>query len=142
MSTATNLIPLSTGGPLTGRIVSVSSVIGETGSIGQANYAASKSGLFGLTKSLAREALFMLGRAERPPGDGIGLTVNGVTPGYVATDMLATIPEKVLDRLCTQIPMGRLGKPEEVARVVAFLAADESAYITGQIWSVNGGPDM
>ncbi len=126
----------------TGRIVSVSSVIGETGSIGQANYAASKSGLFGLTKSLAREALFMLGRAERPPDDGIGLTVNGVTPGYVATDMLATIPEKVLDRLCTQIPMGRLGKPEEVARVVAFLAADESAYITGQIWSVNGGLDM
>jgi len=126
----------------TGRIVSVSSVIGETGNIGQANYAASKSGLFGLTKSLAREALFMLGRAERPPGDGIGLTVNGVTPGYVATDMLATIPEKVLDRLCTQIPMGRLGKPEEVARVVAFLAADESAYITGQIWSVNGGLDM
>jgi len=142
MSTATNLIPLSTGGPLTGRIVSVSSVIGETGNIGQANYAASKSGLFGLTKSLAREALFMLGRAERPPGDGICLTVNGVTPGYVATDMLPTIPEKVLDRLCTQIPMGRLGKPEEVARVVAFLAADESAYITGQIWSVNGGPDM
>jgi NAD(P)-dependent dehydrogenase (short-subunit alcohol dehydrogenase family) len=126
----------------TGRIVSVSSVIGETGNIGQANYAASKSGLFGLTKSLAREALFMLGRAERPLGDGIGLTVNGVTPGYVATDMLATIPEKVLDRLRTQIPMGRLGKPEEVARVVAFLAADESAYITGQIWSVNGGLDM
>jgi NAD(P)-dependent dehydrogenase (short-subunit alcohol dehydrogenase family) len=126
----------------TGRIVSVSSVIGETGNIGQANYAASKSGLFGLTKSLARESLFMLNRAQRPVGDGIGLTVNGVTPGYIATDMMATIPDKVLDRIRAQIPMGRLGKPEEIARLVAFLAADESAYITGQIWSVNGGLDM
>jgi NAD(P)-dependent dehydrogenase (short-subunit alcohol dehydrogenase family) len=126
----------------TGRIVSVSSVIGETGSIGQANYAASKSGLFGLTKSLAREAVFQLSRAQRPPGDGIGLTVNAVTPGYIATDMLATIPDKVLDRLRGQIPVGRLGRPEEIARVVCFLAADESAYITGQIWAVNGGLDM
>ena len=126
----------------TGRIVSVSSVIGETGSIGQANYAASKSGLFGLTKSLAREAVFQLSRAQRPVGDGIGLTVNAVTPGYIATDMLATIPDKVLDRLRGQIPVGRLGRPEEIARVVCFLAADESAYITGQIWAVNGGLDM
>jgi NAD(P)-dependent dehydrogenase (short-subunit alcohol dehydrogenase family) len=126
----------------TGRIVSVSSVIGETGNIGQANYAASKSGLFGLTKSLARESLFMLNRAQRPVGDGIGLTVNGVTPGYIATDMMATIPDKLLERIRAQIPMGRLGRPEEVARLVAFLAADESAYITGQIWSVNGGLDM
>jgi NAD(P)-dependent dehydrogenase (short-subunit alcohol dehydrogenase family) len=126
----------------TGRIVSVSSVIGETGSIGQANYAASKSGLFGLTKSLAREAVFQLSRAQRPPGDGIGLTVNAVTPGYIATDMLATIPDKVLDRLRGQILVGRLGRPEEIARVVCFLAADESAYITGQIWAVNGGLDM
>ena len=126
----------------TGRIISVSSVIGETGNIGQANYAASKSGLFGLTKSLAREAMFVLTRAGRPPGDGIGLTVNGVTPGYIATDMLSTIPEKVLERLRAQIPAGRFGKPEEVARVVAFLAHDDSAYITGQIWSVNGGLDM
>ena len=81
-------------------------------------------------------------RAHRRPGDGIVLTVNGVTPGYIATDMLASIPDKVLDRLRTQIPMGRLGKPEEIARVVAFLAADESAYITGQIWAVNGGLGM
>ncbi len=125
-----------------GRIISVSSVIGETGSIGQANYAASKSGLFGLTKSLAREAVFQLSRAQRPPGDGIGLTVNAVTPGYIATDMLATIPDKVLDRLRGQIPVGRLGRPEEIARVVCFLAADQSAYITGQIWAVNGGLDM
>jgi NAD(P)-dependent dehydrogenase (short-subunit alcohol dehydrogenase family) len=126
----------------TGRIVNVSSLVGETGSIGQANYAASKSGLFGLTKSLAKEALFQLYRSGHPVGDGMGLTVNAVTPGYTATDMLATVPDKVLDRFRSQIPCGRLGKPEEVARVVAFLAADESSYITGQIWAVNGGLDM
>jgi acetoacetyl-CoA reductase/3-oxoacyl-[acyl-carrier protein] reductase len=126
----------------TGRIINVSSVIGETGNIGQANYAASKSGLFGLTKSLAKEAVFQLNRAQRPVGDGIGLTVNAVTPGYIATDMVATIPDKVMDRIRGQIPLGRLGQPEEVARVVGFLAADQSAYITGQIWAVNGGLDM
>jgi acetoacetyl-CoA reductase len=125
-----------------GRIINVSSVIGETGNIGQVNYAASKSGLFGLTKSLAREALFQLDRAGRPVGDGIGLTVNAVTPGFIATDMLATVPDKLLDRIRGQIPVGRLGRPEEIARVVCFLAADESAYITGQIWAVNGGLDM
>ncbi len=126
----------------TGRIINVSSVIGETGNIGQANYAASKSGLFGLTKSLAREVVFELNRAQRPAGDGIGLTVNAVTPGFIDTGMLATVPDKVLDRLRTQIPVGRLGAPEEIARVVGFLAADASAYITGQIWAVNGGLDM
>ena len=126
----------------TGRIINVSSVIGETGNIGQANYAASKSGMFGLTKSLAREALFQLSRVDRPVGDGVGLTVNAVTPGYIATDMFAAIPEKVVDRIRGQIPVGRLGRPDEIARVVAFLAADESAYITGQVWSVNGGLDM
>jgi NAD(P)-dependent dehydrogenase (short-subunit alcohol dehydrogenase family) len=125
-----------------GRIINVSSVIGETGNIGQVNYAASKSGLFGLTKSLAKEAVFQLSRAQRPVGDGIGLTVNAVTPGFIATEMLATIPDKVLDRIRGQIPVGRLGKPEEIARVVCFLAADQSAYITGQIWAVNGGLDM
>jgi NAD(P)-dependent dehydrogenase (short-subunit alcohol dehydrogenase family) len=126
----------------TGRIVNVSSVIGETGNIGQANYAASKSGLFGLTKSLAKEAIFQLNRAKRPAGDGIGLTVNAVTPGFIATDMLATIPDHLLDRIRGQIPLGRLGRPEEIARVVCFLAADQSSYITGQIWAVNGGLDM
>ena len=125
-----------------GRIINVSSVIGETGNIGQVNYAASKSGLFGLTKSLAREAIFQLGRARRPAGDGIGLTVNAVTPGFIATGMMDTIPDKVLDRIRAQIPVGRLGAPEEIARVVCFLAADASAYITGQIWAVNGGLDM
>jgi acetoacetyl-CoA reductase/3-oxoacyl-[acyl-carrier protein] reductase len=126
----------------TGRIINMSSAVGETGSIGQANYAASKSGLFGLTKSLAKEAIFQLNRAQRPPGDGIGLTVNAVTPGYIATDMVAAIPDKVMDRIRSQIPVGRLGQPEEIARVVAFLAADQSAYITGQLWAVNGGLDM
>jgi NAD(P)-dependent dehydrogenase (short-subunit alcohol dehydrogenase family) len=126
----------------TGRIVNVSSVIGETGNIGQVNYAASKSGLFGLTKSLAREAIFQLDKAGRPPGDGTGVTVNAVTPGFVATDMLTGMPDKALDRVRGQIPLGRLGRPEEVARVVSFLAAEESSYITGQVWAVNGGLDM
>ena len=96
--------------------------------------------LFGLTKSLAREVIFELGRAQRLAGDGIGLTVNAVAPGFIRTGMLDTIPDRVLDRLLTQIPVGRLGMPEEIARVVCFLAAD--AYITGQIWAVNGGLDM
>jgi acetoacetyl-CoA reductase/3-oxoacyl-[acyl-carrier protein] reductase len=126
----------------TGRIVNVSSVVGETGNIGQVNYAASKSGLFGLTKSLAREVIFELNRAGRPPGDGIGLTVNAITPGFIDTGMLTTVPEKVLDRVRSQIPVGRLGTPDEIARVVCFLAADASSYITGQIWAVNGGLDM
>lgn len=126
----------------TGRIINVSSVIGETGNIGQANYAASKSGLFGLTKSLAKEAIFQLKRAQRPPSEGIGLTINSVAPGFIATDMLATIPDQLLERIRGQIPVDRLGRPEEIARVVCFLSADESAYITGQIWAVNGGLDM
>jgi len=125
----------------TGRIISISSVIGETGNIGQANYAASKSGLFGLTKSLAKEAAFQLKRAGLP-GDGVGLTVNAVAPGFIATDMLATVPEKVLEGIRAQVPLGRLGRPDDIARTVCFLAADESAYVTGQIWAVNGGLDM
>jgi acetoacetyl-CoA reductase/3-oxoacyl-[acyl-carrier protein] reductase len=124
----------------TGRIVVISSVIGETGGIGQVNYAAAKSGLFGLTKTLAREAAFQLQRSGRT--DGIGVTVNAVTPGYTATEMLDSVPEKVLNGLRAKIPLGRLGLPEEIARVVHFLAADGSSYITGQIWGVNGGLDM
>ena len=126
----------------TGRIINVSSVIGETGNIGQANYAASKSGLFGLTKTLAREALFQLGRSGKLSEDSIGVTVNTVTPGFVATEMLESVPEKVLEKIKSQIPMGRLAQPEEVARVVHFLAADAAGYITGQVWGVNGGLDM
>jgi NAD(P)-dependent dehydrogenase (short-subunit alcohol dehydrogenase family) len=125
-----------------GRIVMVSSVIGETGAVGQANYAASKSALFGLTKTLAKEAAFHLARAGKLDADGIGLTVNAVTPGFIATEMVEAVPEKVLDRIKSTIPTGRLGRAEEVARVVHFIAADASSYITGQVWGVNGGLDM
>ena len=105
-----------------GRIVMVSSVIGETGAIGQANYAASKAGLFGLTKTLAREACFQMGRAGNLADNGIGVTVNAITPGFVATEMVESVPEKILDRIKGDIPMGRLAQPWEVARVVHFLA--------------------
>jgi NAD(P)-dependent dehydrogenase (short-subunit alcohol dehydrogenase family) len=126
----------------TGRIIFVSSVIGETGNIGQANYAASKAGMLGLTKTLAKEAAFILARAGKLAENGVGITVNTVTPGFVATEMLANVPDKVLDKIRSQIPVGRLCHPEEIARVVHFLAADASAYITGQVWGVNGGLDM
>ena len=126
----------------TGRIIFVSSVIGETGNIGQANYAASKAGMLGLTKTLAKEAAFILKRADKRVDDGVGITVNTVTPGFVATEMLEDVPEKVLDKISSQIPIGRLCRPEEIARVVHFLAADNSAYITGQVWGVDGGLDM
>jgi NAD(P)-dependent dehydrogenase (short-subunit alcohol dehydrogenase family) len=125
-----------------GRIVNISSLAGEVGNIGQANYAASKSGLFGLTKTLAREAAFALAKAGRPADDGIGLTVNAVTPGLIETDMTAAVPPKVIESLQAAIPVRRMGRPEEIARVVAFLAADTSGYITGQVWGVNGGLDM
>jgi acetoacetyl-CoA reductase/3-oxoacyl-[acyl-carrier protein] reductase len=125
-----------------GRIINISSIIGETGNIGQANYAASKSGLFGLTKSLAREAAFQLARADKLSDDGIGITVNTVAPGYIATEMVDGVPEKAIERIKSQIPLGRLGRPDEIARVVHFLAADQSSYITGAVWPVNGGMDM
>ena len=124
-----------------GRIINISSVIGEMGNIGQVNYAAAKSGMFGLTKTLAREAAFQLQRSGKLEG-GRGVTVNTVTPGFIATEMLQSVPEKVLDGIRAKIPMNRLGLPEEVARVVHFLAADASGYITGQVWGVNGGLDM
>jgi NAD(P)-dependent dehydrogenase (short-subunit alcohol dehydrogenase family) len=125
-----------------GRIINISSVIGQMGNIGQANYAASKSGLFGLTKTLAREAAFQLQRNGKLDPEGVGLTVNTVAPGYISTEMVEAVPEKVLERIKGQIPLGRLGRPEEVARVVHFLAADASSYITGQVLDVNGGMDM
>jgi NAD(P)-dependent dehydrogenase (short-subunit alcohol dehydrogenase family) len=125
-----------------GRIVNISSIIGEMGNIGQANYAASKSGLFGLTKTFALEAAFQLKRAGKLKEDGVGITVNTVAPGFVATEMLEHVPEKVLDGIKDKIPVGRLGRPDEIARVVHFLVADQSSFITGAIWGVNGGMDM
>jgi 3-oxoacyl-[acyl-carrier protein] reductase len=125
-----------------GRIVNISSIIGQTGNIGQSNYAASKSGLFGLTMSLAKEAAFALKRAGMLTPEGLNITVNAVAPGFVETEMLETVPEKVLAGIRAQVPLDRLGRPDEVARVVRFLASDASAYITGQVWAVNGGMEM
>jgi acetoacetyl-CoA reductase/3-oxoacyl-[acyl-carrier protein] reductase len=125
-----------------GRVVNISSIIGQIGNIGQANYAASKSGLFGLTMTLAREAAKALAREEKLHENGVGVTVNCVTPGFIETDMLKTVPEKVIESLKKQIPLARLGRPDEVARVVHFLCADASSYITGQVFAVNGGMDM
>jgi NAD(P)-dependent dehydrogenase (short-subunit alcohol dehydrogenase family) len=126
----------------TGRIVNISSIVGQTGNIGQVNYAASKSGLFGMTTTLAREATHALGKAGKLEDNDVGVTVNTVAPGFIETDMLASVPEKVLDGIRAQVPVRRLGRPEEVARVVHFLAADASSYITGQVWAVNGGHAM
>jgi acetoacetyl-CoA reductase/3-oxoacyl-[acyl-carrier protein] reductase len=126
----------------TGRIVIVSSLIGEVGQIGQANYAASKSGLFGLTRTLAREAEFQLQKTGHFEDNPMGITVNCVTPGYVRTEMVESIPEKVMDRIKAGIPVGRLAEPDEIARVVHFIAADASGYIQGQVWGINGGSHM
>ncbi|MEK6441586.1 3-oxoacyl-ACP reductase [Pseudonocardia sp. T1-2H] len=113
-----------------GRIVNISSTIGQTGGIGQANYAASKSGLFGLTQSLAQEV------ARK------GITVNCVAPGYIETEMVAAVPEEVLAKLLKGVPVGRLGQASEIARAVQFLVDDGAGYITGSVISVNGGLDM
>ncbi|MEA2296249.1 MAG: hypothetical protein QOE86_3888 [Solirubrobacteraceae bacterium] len=125
-----------------GRIVNISSVIGQQGNVGQANYSASKSGLFGLTQSTAREAAFALKKAGHDDPDRVGLTVNCVAPGFIETDMTAGMPDKAMERTKAMIPLGRLGRPEEVGRVVHFLCADASSYITGQVWAVNGGMEM
>jgi NAD(P)-dependent dehydrogenase (short-subunit alcohol dehydrogenase family) len=125
-----------------GRIVNISSIIGQTGNVGQSNYAASKSGMFGLTMSLAKEAAFSLKRAGKLTPGGLNITVNAVAPGFVETEMLDTVPEKVLDGIRAQVPLDRLGRPDDVARVVRFLSEDGSSYITGQVWAVNGGMEM
>src|SRR5215213_1466697 len=110
-----------------GRIINISSVIGEKGNIGQANYAAAKSGLFGLTNSLALET------ARK------GITVNSFVNDSATTEMVSAMPEQVLERVIAQIPVGRLGEPDEIARVVEFLADPDSGYITGEVYGINGG---
>jgi NAD(P)-dependent dehydrogenase (short-subunit alcohol dehydrogenase family) len=125
-----------------GRIVNISSIIGQRGNIGQANYAASKSGMFGLTQTLAREAAHAMKKAGKLQEPGPGLTVNTVAPGYINTEMVASVPDKVMDMIKAQIPLDRLGEPDEIARVVHFLCEDASCYITGQVWAVNGGMEM
>lgn len=113
-----------------GRIVNLSSVVALRGNAGQTNYAASKAGLIGLTKSLARELA------------GRNVTVNAVAPGFIATDMTAALPEAVRAEMCKGIPAGRAGQPEDVANAVAFLAAEQSSYLTGQVLCVDGGMAM
>lgn len=113
-----------------GRIINIASVSGVMGNAGQANYAASKAGLIGLTKSLAKE----VGRR--------GVTCNVVAPGFVTTDMTANLPDKVKDSVKTLVPLARFGEPEEIANVVSFLASDEASYITGQVILVDGGMCM
>jgi len=113
-----------------GRIINMASVVGVMGNAGQANYVASKAGLIGLTKTVAREL------APR------GITVNAVAPGFIQTSMTAELSEKVKEAMLTQIPLGRMGEPKDVAEVIAFLASAEAAYITGQIIHVNGGMYM
>jgi len=110
-----------------GRIVNVASVVALMGNAGQANYVASKAGLIGLTKSLAREV------------SGRGVTVNAVAPGFIASDMTAELSEDLRERYLGQIPAGRFGQPEDVAKAVAFLASDDAAYVTGQTLTVDGG---
>jgi len=113
-----------------GRIVNVGSVVGSSGNAGQTNYAAAKAGLLGLAKSLAREV------------GSRGITVNTVAPGFIDTDMTRGLPEAQRDALLGQIPLGRLGRPEEIAAVVAFLASPAAAYVTGETLHVNGGMYM
>ena len=113
-----------------GRIVNLSSIVGLRGNAGQANYAASKAGLIGLTKSMAKELA------------GRNVTVNAVAPGFIDTDMTAVLPDKAKEAILASIPMARLGAAEDVANAVAFLASDEAGYITGQVLAVDGGMSM
>lgn len=110
-----------------GRVVNISSINGQKGQMGQANYSAAKAGDIGFTRALAQEGAFK------------GITVNAICPGYIGTDMVMAVPEKVRDAIVAQIPVGRLGTPEEIARCVTFLASDDAGFITGSTISANGG---
>jgi len=113
-----------------GRIVNVGSVNGQAGQYGQVNYAASKSGMHGFTKALAQESA------------AFGITVNAVAPGYVNTEMVQAVPEKVLEKIIQRIPMGRLGEPHDIVRAIFYLVSDDADFITGSTVSVNGGQHM
>jgi acetoacetyl-CoA reductase len=110
-----------------GRIISISSINGQKGQAGQANYSASKAGIIGFTKALAQET------ARK------GITVNCICPGYTDTDMVANVPAKVMEGIVAQIPVGRLGKADEIASLAVYLASDAAAFITGGVFSINGG---
>ncbi len=113
-----------------GRIVNVGSINGQAGQYGQVNYAAAKSGIHGFTKALAQE------------GARYGITVNAIAPGYVDTDMVRAVPEDVLQKIISRIPVGRLGRADDIARGVAFLTADDADFVTGATLSINGGQHM
>lgn len=113
-----------------GRIVNISSVNGQAGQYGQVNYCAAKAGVIGMTKALAQE------------GARNGITANTVAPGYVATDMVAAVPENILEKIVSTIPVGRLGDPAEIARAVWFLCREDSQFVTGSTISINGGQHM
>jgi 3-oxoacyl-[acyl-carrier protein] reductase len=113
-----------------GRIINISSVVGQAGAAGQANYAASKAGLIGMTKALAQEM------------GSRGVTVNAIAPGYIETDMTKVLPEEVKGKILAQVPIGRIGQPDDIAHAVKFLASEEAGYITGHVLAVNGGMYM
>lgn len=113
-----------------GRIINIGSINGQAGQYGQVNYAAAKSGIHGFTKALAQE------------GARAGITVNAIAPGYIDTDMVAAVPENVLDKIVARIPVGRLGQASEIARGVSFLASEQGGFVTGSTLSINGGQHM